>query len=99
MADEDSVLGKRERCDAAAQQDAQMDDSDSDDVGPMPAPAGGGKAKKKRKGMYVILSSTSFPDLTCVQYYHTRNYILSICQMLSSTTRASCTGISSISQS
>lgn len=67
MADEDSVLGKRERDDAAAKQDAQMDDSDSDDVGPMPAPAGGGKAKKKRKGMYVNhLHRPSFPDLTCV---------------------------------
>ncbi|KAH6912640.1 peptidyl-prolyl cis-trans isomerase [Coprinopsis sp. MPI-PUGE-AT-0042] len=54
MADEDSVLGKRERDDAAAQQDIQVDDSDSDDVGPMPAPAGGGKAKKKRKGMYKL---------------------------------------------
>ena len=54
MADDETVLGKRERDDVAAQQDAQMEDSDSDDVGPMPAPAGGGKAKKKRKGMYVI---------------------------------------------
>ncbi|KAG2009572.1 peptidyl-prolyl cis-trans isomerase [Coprinopsis cinerea AmutBmut pab1-1] len=53
MAEDESVLGKRIRDEAAAQQDNGQDnanDSDSDDVGPMPLPAGAaGTAKKKRK--------------------------------------------------